>query len=181
MKWRVYLKYCPKCSTLKGLDSFCKAKNRPDGLYNYCKLCKRKAAAISYSKNKESIAKARAATYSISKINLEWYSKERVRLRQYKRDNKGKVNYHTAKRRVTRKSAIPNWGELNDFIIREAYELSQLRGELISGTKWHVDHIYPLSPACNSFSGLHVGINLQVILDKENLSKGNRLQYKDMI
>lgn len=82
-----------------------------------------------------------------------------------------KRNAITAKRRAKKLQATPVWfGELDDFILREAYSLAKLR-EGVTGVKWHVDHIIPLQG--KNVCGLHCWNNVQVIPALVNLSKGN--------
>jgi len=77
------------------------------------------------------------------------------------------------KRRAAKINASKDWGELNQFIIEEAYKLSRLRSDL-TGIEWQVDHIIPLIHP--KVCGLHVGINLQVITAIENLNKRNKFE-----
>ena len=107
---------------------------------------------------------------------LEWNKKnpEKVKLhaKKVKQNNKGKVNFDTAKRRYAKLQRTPAWLTGDDhWMIQEAYELAALRTNLF-GFPWHVDHIIPLQG--KTVSGLHVPLNLQVIPGKENLTKHNK-------
>lgn len=93
----------------------------------------------------------------------------RLRRLAWNKENSGKKNALTKKRRHTLSKAMPSWA--NSFIIEEAYELAALRTKVF-GFPWHVDHIIPLQGKL--VCGLHVESNLQVIPGKLNLSKGNR-------
>ena len=67
----------------------------------------------------------------------------------------------------------PRWyGELDEFVMREAADLCRLR-ELSTGIVWHVDHMIPLRS--KSACGLHCSANIQVIPAWLNWKKGNKL------
>jgi hypothetical protein len=91
--------------------------------------------------------------------------------RIYRQENKGKINALVAARKKHIKRAIPKWVDKDHmWLIKEAYELAQLRTKLF-GFSWHVDHIIPLKGKL--VSGLHVIENLQVIPGIENIIKKN--------
>ena len=94
------------------------------------------------------------------KNNLK-YDLERNRI--YGQNNKNVVRRKTAKRRASKKAQTPKWANLN--------KINFIYSSCPSG--YHVDHIYPLKS--DYMCGLHVETNLQVITDKENINKGNRV------
>ncbi len=47
------MKRCSKCKIYKDKSEFHSSKNKPDGLYNSCKICKRQSVNVWYSNNKE--------------------------------------------------------------------------------------------------------------------------------
>lgn len=79
-----------------------------------------------------------------------------------------------ARRRAAKHQATPLWA--NEFFIREAYSLAQLRSRMF-GFKWHVDHIVPLKSKL--VCGLHTHANLQVIPGAANHKKSN-VAWPDM-
>lgn len=93
-----------------------------------------------------------------SKIALDWA-----------KNNPGKANAQTARRRAQKLRATPAWAD--DFVIKEIYELAQIRGKA-TGLDHHVDHIVPLRSTL--VCGLHCEFNLRVIPGRENESKSNR-------
>lgn len=77
--------------------------------------------------------------------------------------NKDKIYARNAKYRTERKFRCPKWAELDKI---EAFYAACPEG-------YHVDHVLPLKG--EFVSGLHVLSNLQYLPNKENLSKGNRI------
>lgn len=74
-----------------------------------------------------------------------------------------KYQKHTeARRKAAKLQRTPKWADLNK--IKEIYSNCPLGH--------HVDHIIPLQG--DTVSGLHVENNLQYLLPKDNLSKGNK-------
>ncbi len=109
---------------------------------------------------------------------LEWNRKnpEKVKLyaKRVKQNNKGKVNFYTAKRRYAKLQRTPHWLTADEhWMIKEAYDLSALRTKMF-GFSWHVDHVIPLQG--EKVSGLHVPTNLQVIPGTDNDVKGNKFE-----
>jgi 5-methylcytosine-specific restriction endonuclease McrA len=128
---------------------------------------KRKASVDAYNQKPET--KARRA---------EWIKANRARYAASKAKwsdaNPDYVASNCAKRRSKKLKATPCWLTPDDFwMMREAYKLAKLRAK-ITGGRWEVDHIVPLLG--ENVSGLHVPWNLQVILEWENKSKGNKWQ-----
>lgn len=88
-------------------------------------------------------------------------------------DNPDAARAKVALRRARRLTAAPPWfGELDEFVWREAMSLARLRGEL-TGVPWAADHMVPL--AARSACGLHVASNCQVIPSDLNGRKANKL------
>jgi hypothetical protein len=87
----------------------------------------------------------------------------------WREKNRAEYNANKAGKRAAKRNATPAWA--NKFFINEAYRLAKLR-ERITGCKWDVDHIVPLTSKL--VCGLHVENNLMVITSSANRSKGNR-------
>lgn len=85
------------------------------------------------------------------------------------RDNKNKARIYRINRRILESEATPPWASHDEIlsVYEEAYRLQQE-----TGTKFHVDHIWPLHG--NGFNGLHVPWNLRAIPAVENLRKNNK-------
>lgn len=61
-----------------------------------------------------------------------------------------------------------------EFVITEAYKLSKERAKE-TGIYWHVDHMILLN--AKKVNGLHCAENIQVIPEKMNLEKNNKMWY----
>jgi hypothetical protein len=78
-------------------------------------------------------------------------------------------------REAAKRERTPCWfGEFDRFVLQEAIALCRVRLNS-TGVPWHVDHCYPLQSA--TVSGLHVGLNLQVIPASVNISKRSRAVF----
>ena len=97
----------------------------------------------------------------------------RQRSKEWALANPGRVKEAKHRRRAALTDRLPLWyGEFDEFIISEAADLARQRAEL-TGFEWHVDHVYPLLG--KKVSGLHCGLNIQVIPAYLNLYKKNRM------
>jgi hypothetical protein len=89
--------------------------------------------------------------------------------KEWKENNKGKINSYTAKRRVRLISSFLSCANTNK--ITKIYEQARkLTKE--TGIKHEVDHIIPLQG--KNVCGFHVEWNLQVITKEENQHKKNK-------
>lgn len=89
------------------------------------------------------------------------------RYRRWQQNNKDKVRLKSAMERAARLQRIPPWANIDE--IKDFY--------LKCPEGYHVDHIIPLRG--EEVSGLHVIENLQYLIAKENLSKGNRFDSQN--
>lgn len=121
------LKKCSKCHEMKDVCEFTKDKNRIDGLFVYCKVCKRGSAKKEYEKNKERILtyqkgyylensdriKSRVSNYGLNnkekikeKVKIYYQKNVEERLfyaKQYRENNKEKRNEYEKHRKKTDK------------------------------------------------------------------------------
>ena len=68
--------------------------------------------------------------------------------------------------------ATPAWLTQDERkLIREVYKQAAEQTRA-TGVKHHVDHVYPLRGT--TVCGLHVVLNLQILTEKENVSKSNK-------
>lgn len=197
-------KICTKCKEKKSVDLFYKRSDQTDKYTSACKSCKRSHDNAHYAKtetkqkkaeyaknlrtNKEFLEKEKKYKYEYNRKtevknckklkqqerrkNLEVVLKERMRGLEYAKKHPEKFAMKTRTRKASKLKRTPQW--LNNghlFEIECIYKYcSSLR---MIGLKYEVDHIVPLQG--KTVSGLHVPWNLQVILGKENASKGNRI------
>ena len=180
-------------------------KDVKGGLYAECKLCKNKKRKIRYDKDKaagisydkEKAAKWRAENpdyqkkwWAANKHTMSDYHKKRysankeqelIRGKQWRIDNPNyskryyyknkdrmRMNAITkdAKKRALKKEQLINLTKEERSKVKIIYKKSH---EL--GIDWQVDHIIPLSRG-----GLHSPDNLQIVTQKYNGSKSNKLE-----
>lgn len=151
------VKTCSKCLIKKDKVEFCRNRWGKDGLRSHCKLCTRAADKVKYHVNRE---QRRA-------IKLEYYHNNKEvckhRMQTYKKENPGKINAATNKRRAIKREATPSW--VDPDAVKSIYIEAHRLGK-------HVDHIIPLNSP--TVCGLHWEGNLQLLDPLENLRKGNR-------
>lgn len=103
--------------------------------------------------------------------------KSRSENKNWRSRNRDRVIAAKAKRRARKLNATPPWyGELDEFVMREAADLCRLR-ELATGFAWQVDHMVPLQAkvAC----GLHCAANIQVMPALLNIAKRNKMIFTE--
>jgi len=96
-------KLCGKCKESKSLCEFTKDKNRKDGLFVYCKECKKKVSKEEYLKNKKRIFDYQKNYYKentekiLDRVKKDYLSKKETKLnyqKKYYEDNlEKKLNY----------------------------------------------------------------------------------------
>jgi antitoxin component HigA of HigAB toxin-antitoxin module len=176
------MKKCCKCKFEKSFEEFSKNKTRKDGYQTKCKSCVKKYQKENkdkkseydkqyYKENKDKKCEQNKQYREGNKDKISEYNK------QYNKENKDKMNALWSKRRAKKLQATPSWLTVEHLkSIERFYTISKEMG-LISGVKYHVDHIIPLQG--ETVCGLHVPWNLQVIEASENLSKQNKLLDQD--
>ena len=173
---------CRVCHTIKPYEGFKKSKAFSVGRRSECIECKREQSKEYRRQNKERVLEYSRQKYAADKESHRFRCKRWSEMNQDKikennarwyRENKHKCFAHSAKYRAAKLSAAPNWdSELNEFVIQEAYAISQLNSKL-TGVDHHVDHIIPLQGKL--VCGLHWYQNLQVIPAKLNRMKSNKV------
>jgi len=128
-----------------------------------CSKCKKILCIDMFTnllKNKDYICKM---CKSIEK--KKYYNKNAEELKRkqrlYRRKNKYKYAMHQRSREIRKVQAIPVWADIDKINL-----IYKLRPD-----DYHVDHIIPIKG--KYVCGLHVENNLQYLLAKENIAKGN--------
>jgi hypothetical protein len=186
------IKTCNKCEHTKSLDDFYKVKSNKDGRSGTCKDCKKSYAKSYRELNQEKIKNYRednreahlAYKRDYYKKNKDWldnyYKNYREENRQQRREhsknykvkNKSYFTMKQMEREARKKFATPNWlSETHKRHIEAVYEHAR-ECEMLTGDKYHVDHIVPLRG--KNISGLHVPWNLQVLPADVNMTKSNK-------
>lgn len=154
------MKQCSKCKSDKPLTEFYHRKGKPR---SECKVC-------TLAVNKQTVSKE-------AKLRGQASYRERNReaLNQkhsdYKKANRAICNAQWMKYNAKKKNATPPWLTQEHYDqIKQIYQHAK-ECEMLTGDKYHVDHIVPLNG--ENVSGLHVPWNLQVLPADINIAKSN--------
>ncbi len=116
-------KVCSRCKQAQPLSQFGPSKQTPDGLFRYCRACKRLADAEAYARNKQKWAPGRRAYYQ---ANRDVYIARATA--QYERDrDAGKVRArewalaNTERRREIRQASAARAYSINPEPKRETW------------------------------------------------------------
>jgi hypothetical protein len=184
-------KICTKCGLEKKLDDFPKDKNRNDGYYVHCKLCRK----IIYQSNSVIIKEKNKKYYYENKEKNHKKILERNRLWRknnpsYTTDRK-KIDptfklIKNIRRRLNRFISFTYFTKRNTTIHHIGCSPQELKlfleKKFIYGMtwenygKWHIDHIIPLSSAKTEdelYKLCHY-TNLQPLWAIDNLKKSNK-------
>lgn len=186
-------KHCARCSTDRPIDQFATDRSRKDGKFLVCRPChkvyndatrERRSAQkkSAYRQNPEQ-ARSRANAYRIA--NPERVAARKAAafsamtdaekavhyeaLREWKRNNPGKIAANTRARQAAKIRATPAWADLGK--VAAFYEAAVLANRAL-GIEHHVDHIVPLRS--KTVCGLHNEFNLQILTAETNVLKNNR-------
>lgn len=158
-------KKCSKCAQNKSYEFFGIQRRSKDGMSAWCKPCKKNYNSSWFKNNRE----------SENERIRDWYEENREKKNKsnsiWQSNNKSLVNAATAKRRATKRLAIPKWLSKEDLIAIKQFYRSAMEITKSSGIKHEVDHIVPIQG--KEVCGLHVPWNLQILTKSENLSKSN--------
>lgn len=192
-------KKCPKCCQQKSKTEFNKRKSAKDGLYTYCKECKKnddkkyaeqnqekiiKKNKEYYLKNKERISKQKKGYQEKTKDKRKIYKREYEKYRKlndpvYKLTQNYKNRISKALKGIGKKSkqtAILLGCSVEEFA-------KHIENQFIEGMtwdnqgEWHVDHIIPISSAktLKDREKLFHYTNCQPLWAKDNLAKSNKI------
>lgn len=122
-------------------------------------------------KNPEKFAKSRDAWLVANKEKVSKMHRKACLKHYYA--NTEKYVAHVHKRRVAKmERSVSFAGEFDALVFDEAARVRNLR-KVATGIEWHIDHMIPLKS--ETASGLHVGVNIQVIPARLNIAKSNRM------
>ena len=179
-------KVCNGCEEMKNEDEYHKDTLKKDGLRTICKKCTCSRQVPYRKANKEAISerdrlyrkrnpeKMRTNRIEYKQRNPEEYRKRnKVWQARYKAKNPGIINAKRMRYYASKKKAVPGWlTPSHRKTINKVYEKAK-ELEKQDGIRRNVDHIVPLQS--DFVCGLHVPWNLQILTEKENRSKNNKL------
>lgn len=192
-------KKCSKCNKKRLRKFFHKNKNSKDGLYSYCRVCKKIDDKIYVSKNREKVLESKRLYYQKNKLTIaeqkkQYQKRTAEKRRKYKRlyEKQRKQNdplyklIQNYKNRICR--ALKGVGIKSKTTIKllgcsiECFYI-HIENQFKDGMtwdnqgKWHIDHIVPLSSASTleEKEKLFHYSNCQPLWAKDNLSKSDKI------
>lgn len=174
--WESTLKTCKNCLQEKDLTEYYKRKGTKDGRYGVCKVCAKEYQAEKRRADPEKYRKQCADWYENNKeyakeMARKWLADNKDRRAAYVRANSEKAAAHTAKRRAMYKHGVEAMPDEELEEVQYLYWLAKDLG-VITGEKYHVDHIIPLSKG-----GEHRLHNLQILPAEVNLRKSDKIWH----
>lgn len=192
-------KICSKCNKEKYTNDFHKCKNNKDGLYTYCRQCKKQDDQKYNDKNKTKILERHKEYYQenkerISEQKREYQKRTADKRRQYKREYEKQRKDNDPLYRLTQNyknrinKALKGIGiksktteELLGCSVEDFW--THLENQFKEGMnwenqgKWHVDHIIPIASATTieEREKLFHYSNCQPLWAKENLAKADKI------
>lgn len=173
-------KPCVVGEGLKPYSEFYKNSRMKDGYWNCCKSCDKARGKEYYQKHRDQVldrtkAYGKENRHVTRKASRKHYCENRERNIQRKLDwcknNPEKAAATAAEYRARKSKATPTWlSEEHRKQILQIYAHAK-ECEMLTGDKYHVDHIVPLKG--KNVSGLHVPWNLQVLPADINIKKSN--------
>lgn len=161
----VQTKPCTKCKVDKPLEEYYNHKKGKFGKQPRCKSCLNEQVRDWAKSNKD---KTKSYVQTWRKNNKERYNTTHA---EWSSRNRHKRNHKEGLRRASKVQATPSWlSAAQKQEILYHYSLAK-EAELITGDKYHVDHVIPLIN--EDICGLHVPWNLQVLPSDVNLKKSN--------
>ena len=168
-------KICSKCNKdLPNTDEyFIIRKNAKDGLGGVCRICSRKYYKQYRIKNKNNISKSNKKWNDKNKEYHQHYSNNhkndiRKNKKKWAIKNRDYLAMKQAQKRVVIKNQTPD--NIDKTKIINMYLWSSCF-ELITGKKYHVDHIVPIAKG-----GPHHQDNLQILEAKDNIKKSDKTE-----
>lgn len=145
------------------------ARCRKYNAKTYVKKRERIRQSARYAANRDAIQASRSLYYERNpKARAAFLEYQR----QYYEGNRSRFMERSAKRRASKKQAFPKWADRKKI---EGFYLLAEKKTRETGIRHVVDHIFPLQS--KTVCGLHVEFNLQVLTEKENLRKFNKLGW----
>jgi hypothetical protein len=166
-------KWCNDCKDFVEKVGFYKNRNSPDGLDYYCVGCRKKRKSARKEEDKSYFADYRKNNVSRRQEYSKQFNKQNKEYFSNWRDlNRGKTRAYVKKYYSRKSKATPPWLTKEDHLLIESFYIHARDCEVVSGQKYHVDHIVPLQG--ENVCGLHVPWNLQVLPCDLNISKSNK-------
>ena len=138
------------------------------------KINRNKCYVNNYKKERENALRWKRKNVEKNRENsLKWQKqnpqKACERSKRWHRNNPHVMRAISAKYRASRKNQTPSLSEDEKNIIKEIYKTRERISEC-TGLKFHIDHIIPISKG-----GLHSASNLQILPEKVNIRKSDKI------